>query len=167
MTDEHRMEQLSRADVQAVAAVCGCTCARPEVDYGLDLTLRLVARIGAEFTPVGRNLDLQLKSTTRATLTANEVSYDLDVRAYNLLRRSTRRAPGYLVLLVMPPEPAEWLAHSEDRLELRRCAYWLSLRGFPAVANTTSVRVRIPRQNQFAPAALARIMEAVSNEEDP
>jgi len=36
---------------------------------------------------------------------------------------------------------------------------------FP-VPNTATVRVRIPRQNQFTPQALERIMEAISNEED-
>jgi hypothetical protein len=166
MTDEHRMEQLSRAYAQAVAAMAGCTCARPETDYGSDLTLRRIERVGDAFMPVGRNLDIQLKSTTNATLAADEVIYDLDVRAYNLLRRSTRRAPIYLVLLVLPPDQTEWLSHSEDRLELRRCAYWFSLRGFQAVPNTSTVRVRIPRQNQFTPAALVRIIEAIANEED-
>jgi hypothetical protein len=166
MTDEHRMEQLSRAYVQAVAAVAGCTCARPETDYGCDLTLRRIERIGAEFRPTGRNLDIQLKSTSGATLAQDEVVYDLDARAYGLLRRSTRRSPFYLILLVLPPVPAEWLFQSEERLELRRCAYWYSLRGFPAVSNASTVRVRIPRQNQFTPTALVRIMEAAAQEED-
>lgn len=167
MTDEHRMEGLSRAYVQAVAAACGCTCARPEPDYGSDLILRRVTRRGSEYQPVGRALDVQLKSTTAATLTVDEVVYDLDVRAYRLLRRSTRRVPFYLVLFALPASAADWLDHSEDRLALRGCAYWLSLRGFPAVPNTASVRVRIPRQNQFTPTALVRIMEAAANEEDP
>jgi hypothetical protein len=166
MTDEHRMEQLSRAYVQAVAAMAHCTCARPEQDYGVDLTIRLVEEVGGMIRPVGRNLDLQLKSTINATLTASEVVYDLDLRAYNILRKSTRRAPIFLVLLVLPPDQNNWLAHTEDRLEVRRCAYWLSLRGAVAVPNTRSVRVRIPRQNQFTPDALARIMEAAANEED-
>lgn len=161
------MEQLSRAYAQAVAAVCGCTCARHETDYGSDMTLRLVERDGKEFRLVGRNLDIQLKSTTQATLTASEVIYDLDARAYNLLRRSTRRTPFCLVLLILPAVQADWLGHTEDRLELRGCAYWLSLRGFAAVPNTRSVRVSIPRQNQFTPTALARIMEAIDDEEDP
>ena len=73
----------------------------------------------------------------------------------------------YLVLLVLPAAQTDWLMHSEDRLELRGCAYWLSLRGFAAVPNTSSVRVSIPRQNQFTPAALTRIMEAIAKEEDP
>ena len=166
MTDEHRMEQLSRAYAQAVAAVCGCTCARPEPDYGNDMTLRLVERKGNAYRPVGRSLDLQLKSTTKAIVTGDEVIHDLDARTDNILRHATHGAPLYLVLLVMPPDPAEWTAQSEERLELRRCAYWLSFRRAPAVPNTRSVRIRIPRQNQFTPAALTRTMEALTNEED-
>jgi len=166
MTDEHRMEQLSRAYVQAIAAVVGCTCARPETDYGSDMTLRQIGRVGGIFRPVGRNLDIQLKSTAKATLTADEVIYDLDERAYNILRHATHAAPLYLVLFVMPTEQTEWIAQNEDRLELRHCAYWLSLRRAPAVPNTSSVRIHIPRQNQFTPVALMRIMEAIINEED-
>ncbi len=166
MTDEHRMEQLSRAYAQAVAAVCGCTHARPETDYGIDMTLRRVEQVGRVFRPVGRGLDIQLKSTTKATVTDDEVVHDLEARAYNILRRSTHAAPHYLVLFVMPPDPAEWIAQNEERLELRRCAYWLSLRRAPAVSNTASIRVRIPRGNQFTPAALTRIMEAILRQED-
>ncbi len=77
MTDEHRMEQLSRVYVQAVAAMCGCTTARPEPDYGVDLTLRRVRPVGDALMSVGRGLDLQLKSTTAATVTADEVIHDL------------------------------------------------------------------------------------------
>lgn len=160
------MELLSRAYVQAVAAVAGCTSARPDPDYGSDLTLRRVDRVGPVFRIVGRNLDIQIKSTTGATVTPTEIVYDLDARAYNLLRHSTHAAPLYLVLAVLPPDPNQWLAQGEDRMELRRCAYWHSLRRAPAVPNTGTVRVHIPRENQFTPAALARITDAIVREED-
>lgn len=167
MTDEHRMEQLSRAYVQAVAAVCGCTCAQPSPDYGTDLTLRLVRRQDGEWGEAGRPLSLQLKSTAGAEVTPAQVVYDLKVGAYNRLRRSTRTAPVLLVLFVLPADPAARLDHTEDRLALRGCAYWLSLRGMPARANAASVRVRIPRANQFTPAALERIMDAIRRNQNP
>jgi hypothetical protein len=166
MTDEHRMEQLSRAYVQAVAAVCGCTCARPEPDYGHDLTLCAVQFQGGEFTPRGRSLDLQLKSSTAADVTAGEVTFDLSVRAYNLLRRSTKYAPALLVLVLLSPNRDDWLEHAEERLSIRGRAYWLSLRGAPAVANTSTVRVRIPRVNLFTPGELSRIMTVLQQEGD-
>jgi hypothetical protein len=166
MTDEHRMEQLSRAYVQAVAAVCGCTCARPEPDYGFDLTLREVRWRGSEFGPGGRTLDLQLKCTTTADVTADEVIFDLSVRAYNLLRRSTKYAPALLILLLVSPNRADWLHHAEDRLSICGSAYWLSLRGAPTVANSSTVRVRIPRVNLFTPSELSRIMTVFQQEGD-
>jgi hypothetical protein len=111
-------------------------------------------------------LHLQLKSIAGATLTATEIVYDLKADAYDSLRRSTRSSPAILVLLTLPGNREEWLNHTEERLELRGCAYWLSLRGYPVRPNTSTVRIRIPRVNQFTPAALARIMEAIRRQED-
>ena len=169
MTDEHRMEQLSRAYVQAVAAVCGCTCARPDPDYDTDLTLRLVRqpRSGGGWGEVGRLLSVQLRSTAGADVTPSEVVYDLKVDAHDRLRRATRAALALLVLFVLPADPADRLDHTENRLALRGCAYWLSLRERPASTNVASVRVRIPRTNQFTPAALERIMDAIRRNQNP
>ena len=167
MTDEQQMEQLSRVYTHGVAAMARCTCARPDPDYGIDLTLRRITQVGREFLPSGQDLDIQLKSTTKATLSPGEVVYDLDIRAYNIIRRATRNAPVMLVLIVFPPDPIDWLVHSEDRLEIRGSGYWLWLRSAPAVTNTSTVRVHIPRRNQFTPAALTGIMDAIRRQEDP
>jgi hypothetical protein len=166
MTDEHRMEQLSQAYVQAVAAMCGCSCAKPQPDYGVDLTLRRIEWLGNRLMPLGRSLDLQLRSTVGALITADSILHDLAVRTYDLLRRATRISPLYLVLLLLPSARSDWLIYSEDRLELRRCAYWISLCREPPVANSSSIRITIPRRNQFTPPELERIMEAVQREED-
>jgi hypothetical protein len=166
MTDEHRMEQLSFAYAQAVAAVCGCRWARPELDYGIDLSLRQVRWQRGRWWEAGIPLDIQLKSEAGATVTPTHVVHDLKAEAYDILRRSTRSSPAILVLLVLPANQTDWIDHSEDRLELRKCAYWLSLRGQPASTNKATVRVHIPRANQFTPAALQRIMEAIRRRED-
>ena len=47
----------------------------------------------------------------------------------------------------------------EDQLILKRCAYWLCLKGWPAAQNETRVRVSIPRTNRFSVESLAQIME--------
>jgi hypothetical protein len=167
MTDEHRMEQLSRAYVQAVAAVCGCRWSIPVPDYGVDVNLRRVVRKRGRYREAGPSLYLHLKSTTvPAAVNPDHVSYDLDVGAYNILRSATRDSPSLLVLLVMPPDRVAWVNHTEDRLELRRCAYWLSLRRQPVVPNTATLRIQIPRQNQFTPEQLERIMQSIQRKED-
>lgn len=76
MTDEHRMEQLSRAYATAVAAVCGCRSSRPEPDYGLDLALRQGVKRAGCWREYGLDLHIQLKSIAGATLTPTEVIYE-------------------------------------------------------------------------------------------
>jgi Domain of unknown function (DUF4365) len=153
--------------VQAIAACAGCRWSVPTPDYGIDLTLRRVRQFGAHWRELGVPLDLQLRSTVTATFTASEVTYDLDVETYERLRRAPRESPAVLVLLVLPREPTEWLSHTEEQLELRKCAYWFSLRGLSRTRNVRSVRVRIPRRNQFSPAELERIMGAITRRETP
>src|SRR5262245_22228853 len=123
-----RQEALSRAYVRAVAAQAGLTCGDLTQDYGIDMFLRTVPVAGNRYTDVGDQLDLQLKSTTRAGVTVTEVIHDLEVRAYDALRVVTRGCPRILVLLVLPGDETLWLTQSADELILRRCAFWASLR---------------------------------------
>ena len=83
MTQGHRQEALCRAYVQAVAAQAGLLWGKTEPDYGVDLSLRSVGIQENRRRDVGVQIDLQLKSTTRAVVTDTEVRYDLDVQTYN------------------------------------------------------------------------------------
>src|SRR4051812_43790090 len=98
----HRQEALCRAYVRAVAAQAGVTCGDVGQDYGIDVYLRGIEEVNGEYRDTGPQLDLQLKSTTGAEVRAGEVIYDLEVRAYNLLRLETVFRPCFLVLLVLP-----------------------------------------------------------------
>lgn len=51
---------------------------------------------------------------------------------------------------------------TEDSLCLKRCAYWLSLRGRPPLEEQTTIIIEIPRQNIFSPNALKIIMERIA-----
>ena len=122
------MEALSRAYVRTIAARAGVICDDVLQDYGVDLFIREFAPVGKRYLDVGRQIDLQLKSTTRAALNDKSVLYDLDVPAYNLLRQLSP-VPRLLILVVLPEDPLLYLEQSEEQLLLRGCAYWLSLRG--------------------------------------
>ena len=74
-----RQEALSRAYVRTIAAQAGLTIAEPENDYGIDMTLRTLTIRDGRRRDVGPQIDLQLKSTTRVSLGATHLSYDLDV----------------------------------------------------------------------------------------
>lgn len=137
------------AFVRAVAARAGVLCGKPESDFGLDLFIRGVEQEGRQYTDTGPQVDIQLKSTTRAAVLEEEIVYDLEVRAYNLLRRPSA-SPRILVLLVLPEDERLWMRQSEDELILRHCAYWLSLADTAPTTNEATVRIRIPRSNVFS-----------------
>jgi hypothetical protein len=158
MTRNHRQEALCRAYVRTVAAYAGVLCSQPDPDYGIDLCLRAVEVDSQRRRDVSVQLDLQLRSTTRASLTETAVAYDLDVDTYNALRMSGS-CPRILVVLVLPEDEAEWVRQSPDELAIRRCAYWLSLEGFPPTEATRSIRVNIPLGNAFSAEAVRALLQ--------
>ena len=159
MTRGHRQEALSRAYVLAVAAQAGLLSSRPDPDYGIDLSLRAVEIHNRRHADTSVQIDLQLRSTTRASVTETAVTYDLDVDTYNALRTASAGCPRYLVLYVMPEDESEWLSQSPIELCLRHCAYWLSLDGTPATTAVSTIRVAIPLANVFSADALRGLMK--------
>lgn len=159
-TDPDRMEALSRAYAHAVAAACGLTCSERPQDFGIDLSLHEVSEQDGLYSESGFDLDVQLKSTTRAIETAAGIGYDLDVWAYDLLRRPTEKN-RILLVLTLPPDPDEWVRVRRSRLDIRGAMYWASLRDRPAVPNRRSIRVTIPRRQLFTPKELDRIKGVV------
>ncbi len=166
LTRNDRQEALSKAYVRAVAAHAGLTVSEPENDYGIDMSLRAITLRGNRRRDLGPQLDLQLKSTTRAGVGDTHLSYDLKVANYDDLREPEVQAARTLVVLVMPNDEAQWLSQSHDELALRHCAYWLSLKGHPTTTSTTTVRVSIPLANVFSVAAVQSIMERLRKGED-
>ena len=154
----HRQEALCRAYLQAIAGRCGMSSSVPYPDYGIDLSLHDIEVRGNWRNESGYRLDIQAKSTTAANADSTLIRYELRVKDYEQLRDPAAGCPRLLVVLVLPEEESEWLAQSEDQLLLRRCAYWLSLRGFGPTTNRRTVRVLIPRANVFSVEALQNLV---------
>src|SRR5262249_38301979 len=130
-------------------------------DYGIDLSLRSIEQLGEQHRDAGVQLDLQLRSTTRAHVSDTHVSYDLDVRMYDYLR-AIRPVPRILVLLVLPEDESQWLSQSVEELIIRRCAYWFSLRGAAATPTSFSVRLAIPLTQVFSVQAAQTLMSLLA-----
>ncbi len=62
---------------------------------------------------------------------------------------------------LLPGVEKDWIIQDEDGLTLRKCAYWMSLRGMPATPNVSTVRLAMPRANVFSAAALRELMDKV------
>lgn len=165
MTREDRQEALSLAYIKVVAAMCGMTHSTRSKDYGLDLTLHEVSEEGGRFAESGMAIDLQVKSSTSVVETKSEVGFDLPVRAYDALRAETDRV-RLLVVFVLPNDESEWVRQTRAKLELRKAAYWVSLRGRPAVKNRSTVRIALPKRQLFTPNAVREIIERVRRGEE-
>jgi hypothetical protein len=166
LTQAHRQEALCRAYVQAIAAQAGLLWGKTEPDYGIDLSLRSVRVQDNRRRDAGVQIDLQLKSTTRAAVTDTEVRYDLEVQAYNDLRDETCPCPRLLVVLVLPAEEADWLSQTAEELVLRHCAYWISLKGRPPTKARSTTRIGIPLANVFSVAEVIRLMQQAAERTD-
>jgi hypothetical protein len=166
LTRNHRQEGLCRAYAYAVAAAAGVATSVPVPDYGVDLSLRSIVQRGQRRRDARLQFDLQLRSTTRASLTDSHVIYDLDVATYDLLREESS-VRCFLVVLVLPEDEALWLVQSPAELMIRHCAYWHSLRGAAATSATSSVRVFIPLAQMFTPQAVQSIFDRLMRGEEP
>jgi hypothetical protein len=162
ISQQQRQEDLSLAYLLAVVAKSGMTFDPPKRDFGIDGTISRIVRGNGRLVPSGVRLDVQLKSSINARVMDNHVSYALEVRAYDILRDDHAESPRILVLLLLPRYEAEWIDQNEERLIMRKCAYWISLKGYPPVTNQKSVTVRIPRNNLLSVENLRGIMDTLN-----
>lgn len=145
-----RLDQFARAYVKAVASVAGSAVDWTAVvdDDSVDGTLRRRSTGGTVRSP---QLDFQLKCTSQDFIRPDGVHFPLPLKNYNDLRPENLAVPRILVVVLVPPDVTEWTHHDESRLEVRRCGYWQSLRGRPAVENEVSKTVILPRGQLFNP----------------
>jgi len=154
-----RLEQFSRAYVQAVASAANCSVEWANVDNdSVDGSLRW--RIDGQ--PIRRGLvDFQLKATAQDCLRENHLEYYLKIKNYDDLRTEGISAARILIVVLLHPEVDDWTDQDEENLVLRRCGYWVSIRGEPEVSNVATRVVHLPRNQVFDPAALDQMLAVV------
>ena len=140
------------------------SCSFDNFDYGIDLTINKIVSFKGRLVPSGNKLDVQLKSSIRASTDDYNIRYSLEIDTYNTLRDEISPTRRILVLFLLPRDEKEWLEQDEDRLLMRKCAYWISLKGRQKVDNKTSVTIHIPRTNLFTVDALRDIMNNTNKE---
>jgi len=161
MTNKMQKEQFSRAYVQAVAACAGFSWSVPSVDD--DSEDMILGRTGGTGTIRSPKLSLQLKCTSALTPTEDPFPFDIKIKNYDDLRDETVPIPRILVVVIVPDDVGDWLAHSEAEMVLRRCGYWVSLRALPTTPNTANITVEIPRTQTLTVQSLKEMMERIGS----
>jgi len=171
LTEQNIEAELSYAYLHAVATRGGFACSYTHQhldDVGVDAQIHEDGRmLATDSTLTSFALHVQLKATRVAPIEQNgRFSFSLPVRQYNRLRETRLVIPRLLVVLYLPPDPAEWLRHTEDALVAKRCAYWVSLRGASASTNDTTQTVYVPRTQMLSVVSLSEIMTRCSRNEE-
>ncbi len=157
MTKEHIKEELSARCIEALANYMGFATESLRKDYGIDLTIREIAkRIEANgketLFPSNRELKVQLKATTEKQVRSAKgyLKFDLKVKNYNDLVYYTQNyRPAYLFLVVMPDDEERWLEYTKGELILRSRCYWYTHpSGTMASSNSRTQVIQIP-ENQM------------------
>lgn len=162
MYPAQQKEQFSLAYLRAVVAVAGYNIASVDVDEdSIDIGLRGSRRDGTfRKAPA---LDVQAKCTAADDGQGQRLPFDLSIKNHDDLRESSRHVPLILVVVCVPPDLGDWLEEIPEHTAMRRCAYWLSVRGQPPTTNTTTCRVQLPRSQRFTVDAVREIMNRLGD----
>lgn len=166
ITQQHIQEDLSRSYVQAIAAKAGVTLSLQgrNHDYKVDGTFHQVSCIDNKLVESGFNLDFQLKATINAIYDYTSIKYDLDAATYNahVKRNNNANAASIvLIILALPKDSDTWLSLSEEELVLKKCCYWIFLKGLKA-SNLIRKRIKIPRCNQLTPRQVTQFLDKLT-----
>ncbi|MFF4933729.1 DUF4365 domain-containing protein [Streptomyces griseofuscus] len=137
-----QQEQISLAYLSAVATQAGVTTASWNVDKdAVDITLKRR----------GLLVEFQMKCSYSPTLLGDgeTYAYDLDIRAYNILRDAERSAAGYLGLVIVPADLDDWLVHDEESLLMRCTGYYARIQDCPSVTNEATTRIHLPKKQRI------------------
>jgi hypothetical protein len=151
LTDQQK-EWFSRSFLVGIAAAAR---------FPVELTLNDVNGVDATVHDGGISTDWQLKGTSSPLWSADRkiLYFDLDVRTYNLFIND-RNSSGYLGVVVVPEDDAQWAVVSDKELRLHHCGYWQRITGLPATENTATIRIHLPITQMLNVVQIQEIMSA-------
>lgn len=168
-TQQLRMEDMSEAYLRALCAANGYTIDKRGHDNdGVDVGLICSDKVADDSVLESTELKIQLKSSY-ANITPHEdgsITYKLEVKNYKSLISTKRMIPLILVVFHMPREEAQWIEQTTDWLKIKKCAYWVSLKGRADTDNIESISIRIPAENLLTKDSLKEIMRKISRMEE-
>ncbi len=168
LPDNEIESELSYAYVHAVAAHAGMECessGRHSDNHGVDAKLNAWLPDAAPGELCEVPISLQLKATVATPVDkGSHWSYFLrGIDRYDALRdERVTASPRILVVLFLPQDKTQWLDHSEERLSLMKCAWWVSLKGAPPVSTGSGTTVYLPKSNPFNPEGLTALAREIS-----
>lgn len=164
-----KMEDMSEAFVRALCAVHGYSIVKCNHDNdGVDIGIRCKDKPCEESIILSPEIEVQLKSSYSKITQQNDgsINYSLEVKNYKWLIEKNRMLPLILVVFHMPADEKDWIEQTSDWLKIKKCAYWISLKGREDTDNKESITINIPADHQLTQDSLKSIMIKISKQEE-
>lgn len=160
-------EGLSNAYVMAILTKAGYNYSQPINDFGTDIIINNVVKIGNRVYEDGHILRVQLKATFNWKESGNFIKYSLENKNYNDLSFGCIENPFILVVLCLPKLKKKWVSQTIDQLILAKCAFWTYLGGNqPKSKKESKTVIYIPKINIFSVDNLNLIFKRIKNGEE-
>ncbi|MFF2931805.1 DUF4365 domain-containing protein [Streptomyces mirabilis] len=134
--------------IRMLATAANLDVTRKERDrVGVDWQLGYAGRRGTRRFPA---IEAQVKCTSSPDIHGEHIHYPLKAKNYNLLAGPNYDLPRFLFLVLAPTDAFTWAHATQDRLLLRRAAYWMCLHDQDPLENaprTGTRTVHVPRAN--------------------
>lgn len=145
----YQQEHFSLAHVEALAYTAGYAVEHVHVDvYGVDFEMRDRAF----------RVDVQMKCILETPRPGESISYDLDVRTYDLLTDPYRNVPAFLFVVEVPRNVDNWIKCTSEGIRLFKCGYYADMSTLGETDNRRTQRVRISRDNRLTVESLDKLM---------
>lgn len=163
--------EISYAYLHAIASKIGAGCkvgSRHDDNNGIDATLTAWGPFlnGGYIEEV--DLKIQLKATIKQPVNIGGTHWSYFLKGltrYNDLRSEAVAVHRILIVMFLPSDQNEWVNISENELTLKKCAYWVSLRGASTSSNGSGETVYLPKTQIFNPENLLDICSKLSRNE--
>jgi hypothetical protein len=137
------------AFVHALACAAGFTVGRQHLDVdGVDWQIGSVGPLGSLRSP---RIEVQVKSWSQAKATSQHWNHRILVSHFNMLAGPGFMVPRFLMVVVAPISPDQYVQIAPDAMILSHAAYWLSLADRDALptdeTGTRTTSVQVPMRN--------------------
>lgn len=159
MDENTKKEEFSYGYIQLISSISGFSVeksGRARDNSGIDVTIVAPDEIEDVDAP---RLDAQVKCTTLAAEKNGFITYPLAVKNYNKLIKIKSFVPQILIIVLVPKTIDDWLNISERETLMKKCGYWVSLRGGKPTNNTKTVTIEIPKDNLLTPETISKLMK--------
>ena len=143
LTENLRKSELSIAYLHCLAIKKGFELEHTRIDNdSVDATICANGKITPEAILSSPKVDIQLKATSNWVVENGSIKFKLPLKNYNDLR-SNCAVNKILVVLCLPDNEDEWIKYTPDEIVIKKCAYWLNLKGMAETENENNVTVTL------------------------